>query len=606
VAWLVLTHPPGQPGLDAERLVDELTGAGGWTKAFNAFCLVVLTNASHGPSITPLVGAAGVGGVVLGRVFDRAATDAGRVADAALDGLVDLQPIEACARLISGAWGGYVAIFASKRSEPPTVLRDPSGALEAYVWRKGDVTLIGSEVPDGAEPAELAIDWSRLGAILASPARGAGAPPLVGIQVVDPGSCRHGPGGRQQTVLWEPAGRIRAAGRRRGAGVSQLRATVEACTAALADGAQTILCEISGGLDSAIVATTLAAVGRPAHAAINFYRRQAEADERAYAQHAASRAGVALTTVLREPTPLDAETFELSARAPRPNFNAVDPSYDAGLCQAITAAQADVLFTGHGGDVVFLQVGASALARELLAGRPCEGHRLARLADIARRMRRSVWSLAWEALTRRPSRWTMDAVERPRLVTVAPSHDVHPWLKDLHGVPSAKRAQVHGLVMGLILMEPTRRADLARLAHPLLTQPVIELCLSIPAPILCSGDGDRTLARAAFADRLPSSIVERRSKGDVSVYLGRNLAGSLDYLRPLLLEGRLAAKGLIDRAAVDQALTHEAMIWKDTTVDVLAAATLEAWVRHWEARIASLASATSGGSTASTKSNARA
>jgi asparagine synthase (glutamine-hydrolysing) len=605
MAWLVVIHPPGQPGLASDQLVADLVAAG-WTRALGAFCITVLTLGAQPPPITPLAGSAGIGGLLLGEAFDRGATDAGAVSRARLDGLIDLDPIDACGRLIDGAWGGYVAILARRREAPPTVLRDPSGTVEAYVWRLGDLTLIGSEVPEGTEPADLAIDWRRLGDILASPARGAGAPPLTGVRVVDPGSCRFGPGGTGVRVLWDPASRIRAAGRRRGADAAALRATVEACTAALADGAEHILCEISGGLDSAIVATTLAAIGRPPRSAINFYRRQVEADERAYAQAAADRAGVALRTVLREPTPLDAATFAASARAPRPNFNAVDPSYDAGLCEAITASGADVLFTGHGGDVVFLQVGAAALARELLAGRPCEGSRLARLADIARRMRRSVWSLAWEAAIRRPSRWTMDAVERPRLVTVPPSKAVHPWLADLRGVPAAKRAQVHGLVMGLILMEPTRHAELARSAHPLLSQPVIELCLSIPSPILCSGDGDRTLARAAFADRLPPIIAERRSKGDLSVYLARNLVASLGYLRPLLLEGRLAAQGLIDRTAVDEALTLDAMIWKDTTVDVLAAATLEAWVRHWEGRIASRAVAGSGGMTVSRNEKARA
>ena len=97
---------------------------------------------------------------------------------------------------------------------------------------------------------------------------------------------------------------------------------------------------------------------------------------------------------------------------------------------------------------------------------------------------------------------------------------------------------------------------------------------------------DRSLARGAFADRLPSRIIERRSKGDISVFLGRKLAASIDFFRPLLLDGRLVAEGLLDRAAVDAALSSEAMIWKDSTVDILAAATLETWLRHWEGRIA--------------------
>lgn len=558
--------------------------ADGWTTALEAFGLVVLVKGGAPPAITPLAGAGGVGGVILGRIFDRAATDQGDVAAPGLDRLIDQEPLAACAALIHGTWGNYVAVMLG-RERSPTVLRDPSGAMEAFIWRRDAVTFIGSEMPEGTEPRDLAIDWRRLADVLASPARGAGLTPLVGVRSVEPGACRQGWDGAREHVLWDPASLIRAAGRRRGPDAATMRARVDACVAAHASGARRILCEISGGLDSAIVAGTLAAVGRPADQAVNFFRAQPEADERAYARAAADRLDVPLRTIERVVTPLGPSAFEFSAKALRPNFNATDPGYDEGLCAALEEARADVLFTGHGGDVVFLQVGAAALARELLAGRPCEGARVTALIDVARRVRRSVWSLAWEALTARPSRWTRDAVQRPRLVAVQPNPAVHPWIADLRGVPPAKQAQVHGLVMGLILMGATRRAEVARLAHPLLSQPVIEACLAIPAPILCSGEMDRSLARGAFADRLPSRIIERRSKGDISVFLGRKLAASIGFFRPLLLQGRLVAEGLLDRAAVDAALSPEAMIWKDSTVDILAAATLETWLRHWEDRI---------------------
>jgi len=606
MAWLFVVHPPGLPSAAAESIVDRLVESG-WTKAFGAFCLTVLVHGRAPPAITPLVGGAGVGGVIVGRIFDRAATDRGAVTAPGLDHLIDQDPLDACAALVDRAWGSYVAVLAGRRQQPPTVLRDPSGAMEAYIWRRDEVTFIGSQMPEGTEPKELAIDWRRLADVLASPARGAGLTPLIGVRSVEPGTCRQGWDGAREHVLWDPASLVRAAGRGRGADADEMRACVEACVAAHASGAERILCEISGGLDSAIVAGTLAAVGHAPSQAVNFFRAQPEADERLYAQAAADRLGVPLRTVARTVTPLGPSAFELSSTALRPNFNATDPGYDEGLCAALEDARADVLFTGHGGDVVFLQVGAAALSRELLAGRPCSGSRITALADVGRRVRRSIWSLAWEAITTRPSRWTRDAVERPSLLAVKPNPAVHPWIADLHGVPPAKQAQVHGLVMGLILMGATRRAEIARLAHPLLSQPVIELCLSIPAPILCSGEMDRSLARTAFADRLPTSIIERRSKGDISVFLGRTLAASIDFFRPLLLEGRLVAEGLLDRAAVDAALSPEAMIWKDSTVDILAAATLETWLRHWEGRISAARSALAeAGITASRKAKARA
>lgn len=586
MAYLVLIHEPGQPGQLFDAMVVDLQ-ARGWTIALQAFALVVLTQGAA-PPVLALGAVQGVSGVLIGRIHARNPLGAGPLTEADLAGLGGRDPQEACAWLIERAWGGYVAVLARDRRQAPTVLRDPTGAVEAFVWAREGVTAIGSSLPEGlAAPADLALDWDRIGDILADPARSGGALPLQGVLAVDPGSSRSGPSGRIEQVLWSPGRFAYGRGQKAWASRTELRACVDGVVAALAEDTRKIVCEISGGLDSAIVATSLTAGGRPADHAINFFRDQAEADERAYATAAAERAGVPLETVRRIPFALTASTFELGAQSVRPNFNALDPGYDQALSDALTRTQADVLFTGHGGDVVFLQVGAASLAADLLAGAPCEGSRLSRLAEVARRTRRSVWSLGLEALRQRPGRFSPEALVSPSgIVKPGLAQQSHPWVVEGAAAAAGKRAQISGLVMSLTLNGATRRAEHARLAHPLLSQPVIELCLGVPASVLSAGETERSYARETFADRLPASIVERRSKGDISVFLGRSLAASLDFLRPFLLEGRLAAQGLIDVERLEPALNVEAMVWKDTTLEILAAATLEAWIGHWEGRIA--------------------
>ncbi|WP_172264683.1 asparagine synthase C-terminal domain-containing protein [Caulobacter sp. RHG1] len=559
--------------------------ARGWVVKMKAFALVVLTQGAA-PPVMALEGRQGVGGVLIGRVHDRGELGAGPLNEADLKGLIEQEPHDACAWLIDKVWGGYVAVLAPDRREPPTVLRDPTGSIEAFVWRRDGVTVISSDLPEGlAAPPDLALDWEQIANILVDPARSGGALPLTGVLAVDPGACRFGPGGQLDRVLWSPA---RFAHRGRGgawASRAELRACVDGVVASLAAETDRIVCEISGGLDSAIVATSLTAVGRPADHGINFFRDQFEADERIYAQDAAERAGVPLEVVRRTPFGLDTATLALSAGSVRPNFNALDPGYDQALSDALARTGAEVLFTGHGGDVVFLQVGAASLAADLLAGAPCEGSRLQRLAQVARRTRRSIWSLGLEAVRGKPSSLSPEGQVSPfGIVRRGVPHTPHPWV--VEGVASGKRAQIGGLVGSLTLNGATRRAERARLAHPLLSQPVIELCLGIPATVLSAGETERSYARETFSDRLPTSIVERRSKGDISVFLGRSLAASLDFLRPFLLEGRLAAEGLIDTERLEAALNVEAMVWKDASVEILAAATLEAWIGHWEGRIA--------------------
>jgi asparagine synthase (glutamine-hydrolysing) len=153
------------------------------------------------------------------------------------------------------------------------------------------------------------------------------------------------------------------------------------------------------------------------------------------------------------------------------------------------------------------------------------------------------------------------------------------------GISPAKRQQISALAANLNANGATGRAERAHIAHPLLSQPVVEMCLAIPAPVLSAGERERSFARETFADRLPQEIVERRSKGDISVFLNRTLAASCGFLRPFLLDGQLAARGLIDVAEFDRALEPEAIVWKDASREILSAAALEAWVRHWEGRI---------------------
>lgn len=578
-----MSAPAGRASEAFAAMLSDLQERQGWRLALSAFGLAALVKGQRPPEIAPAAKLFKTDGVLVGRVFDKRADAEGRARRADLESLVDIEPLQAGRLLCSACFGNYVAVFAQDRAAP-TVLRAPSGAIDAFTWRRGPVSIVADEIPEGlAAPEDLAVDWDGVGAVLARSSRAVARAPLSGVKGLDPGVCRHGIGWSQDTVLWSPAAIARQGPI--GASHEDLRATVDLAISAELDGATRVLCEISGGLDSAIVAASLWAMGRAPHAAINFWRDQAEADERVYAQDAALAAGVPLRAVRRDLMRLSDEAVAFPARSVRPNLAAIDPDYDALLVDAIGAACADVLMTGHGGDVVFLQVGAAEVAADLLCGARCEGARPARLADIARRARRSVWSLAWETMSGRRSAHAPQAgLEERDFVLARPDRALHPWTSDTRGISHARRVQIEGLVNSLGLVARTRRGDAARIAHPLLAQPVVELCLRIPTPILSSGEGERTFARQAFADRLPTSIAERRSKGDVTTYFGRSMAANAGFLRGHLLDGRLVTQGLLDRARLEAALSPEAMIWRHTYGNLLLAAGLEAWVRHWEGR----------------------
>ena len=78
----------------------------------------------------------------------------------------------------------------------------------------------------------------------------------------------------------------------------------------------------------------------------------------------------------------------------------------------------------------------------------------------------------------------------------------------------------------------------------MISQPLLELCLSLPTYLLTHGGQGRALAREAFADRIPAEIARRRSKGGVDEHATAVLQRSLPLAREMLLEGQLIRRVL--------------------------------------------------------------
>ena len=131
MAYVVLTYPGGVAACAFDAMVEALVASGEWRAVHRAYRLAVFTAGAAPPPVTPLVGARGPIGVIIGQVFDRAATHEGAVAKANLAGLTGDHPLETARRLISTAWGAYVAVWIGEGAAGPVVLRDPSGELEA-------------------------------------------------------------------------------------------------------------------------------------------------------------------------------------------------------------------------------------------------------------------------------------------------------------------------------------------------------------------------------------------------------------------------------------------------------------------------------------------
>ena len=504
-------------------------------------------------------------------------------------------PIEHARSLIAEGWGGYVGLVRRASSGLEAVFRDPSGVLDVLVWQVGDLVVAASEPFEellDAAPPRLAIDQARLAAGLRDPTILAGQPALTGLLGVTPGGYR-ALGGAPEEMLWRPIDIVRRQGALDGS-PQALAACVDGVIAQLATPETLSLVEVSGGLDSAVVAAAVARTGAPVAQWLNYYIDVPAGDERPYARALGEHLGVTITEARKPPMALDFAALARHADGARPGMRVLDTAYDLDLAERCVRLGAGRIFTGLGGDTVFQQGGHGWLGADLCWRRVPGLRDIAPLTAIARRAKRSVWTVLRQTLT---AQWgagpavpnPMDALLTDAARPLASAVAAHPWLRGLEGAPPVKREQILGLTQTLSIQGGSRRAAVARLVHPLLAQPVVEHCLALSCATLAPGGDDRGLARAAFVDRLAPSIYRRRSKGDFTSYYARMIGEGLEPLRALLLDGELVRRGLIDANRLDAHLSLETLIHLGPTREVLSLVVQELWVRSWTARLARLA-----------------
>lgn len=500
----------------------------------------------------------------------------------------DRDPQAYDAKLMARVWGRYVGVRLDPSGAAAAVLRDPSGAREALVWAAHGLTFIASDIPDGLTRT-VAPHWristERLSAAVRNPLILGSSLLLDGPIALLPGEMRDLV--TEETVaLWSPADHIHRPDLTAlppSDAALHLRSAIEEAVDGLASAASVIGAEVSGGLDSSLVAAAL----HPRHSVrlwLHAFGPGPNADERPFVAALEKQLGMKTTQFERRASVLTREALEAAPQRVRPSLAALDGDFDHEWAIRCAAAGVQALFTGKGGDGLLVQPAAPAVFTDLWRLKGSRALWSRDLVQLARLNERSIWTLVSEARRwRRPLDPTPD--DLALFTPLAAPSPRHPWLDDAAAWGPAKTVQVLSLLQGHGLHGPSRLTAAVDVFHPLLSQPVIEACLGLSTPQLTLGRRDRALARLAFQDRLPPEILERRSKGELTAFFGRMIADGLPDLRPWLLDGRLAALGIIDRKTTEAALTRDALIRFGDYPDILLAALFEGWVRAWDSRL---------------------
>lgn len=523
---------------------------------------------------------------ILGTLIERdACAPAGVISDGVWAAILASQG----ARLIERFWGGYVAVMQSG-TDRVDIVRAPFGALPCYVAASDGAVLVASSPRLLASVGDLAssVDWEALARQLLVGDLRWGETCLAGIAELQGGerlTIRDSEIAR--TVLWSPwrwTTSERLIGDAQAACASVRRAVRASIGAHVRAVGGRVLLRLSGGLDSSIVAAALAH-SHADFACLTLVTKDASGDERHYARQVAGRLGAPLVERWREADYVDLSR-SAAADLPRPSPGFLQESQRLAA-ETAAALGARAIFDGGGGDNVFCSLqSASPVADCLIAGVPLArlwptACSIARLAETAVPM--VLWRGAQRALSRRRGyRWPLDA--RFLSSAAAHAHDglpLHPWLSSPAGALPGKAAHVALLAAAQSYAEGLDPELAPAPVAPLLSQPLVEACLSVPSWLWFDRGLNRAVAREAFRADLPREVVDRRSKGSPGSFIGEIYEANRATLRELLLGGLLAANGVVDRAALARMLDDPTPPKGHDYLRVMRFVDAESWARAW-------------------------
>lgn len=131
------------------------------------------------------------------------------------------------------------------------------------------------------------------------------------------------------------------------------------------------------------------------------------------------------------------------------------------------------------------------------------------------------------------------------------------------------------------MYDPLATGDAPESVTPLISQPLVELCLRIPTYRLMEGGVDRGFVRRVFGELLPNEISQRTAKGTAYDSAKNLLMHNMGFVRELLLDGMLARQHLLDRRKLEQSLSRSGFRGRGPATKILCYAAVELWLQSW-------------------------
>ncbi|MGJ4802911.1 asparagine synthase-related protein [Luteimonas sp. SDU82] len=500
--------------------------------------------------------------------------------------LATADPAQTRRHLLDHRWGEYLLIQPAVGATGETCfLRDPSGGVDCVYAFAGNGGFATSDISLAISLGlyTKTIDWDVIAHLLCHSTEKSHRAGLAGVQELLPGHCLCVSGGETSVhEEWTPWTFVAPDQR-----FQDFRQATDAVSHAVArvvttwaENDRVLMLELSGGLDSSIIASCLKGVDAVA-ACCNVTTPFPGTDERPYARQMADLLGADLLTARLAPEDMALE-FQLPRSAVSPAIAPLQHALD-GLFQAKgNALGVDCFYTGAGGDTVFAALGNASPAADAFLERGL-GAAAAAVRNLSTLHRCTFWKAAKLTL-RKVTRGSRGA-DKANQMFLDPSvrdDDLarHPWLSVPQGSYPGDRERIADLASTQVFRDGATRATTRWLRMPLLSQPVMEQCLRVPTWMSIADGQNRAVARQAFAGLLPPDIRFRRSKATLLGFLGSAFERQRSEIREFLLGGSLSERRLLDARGID-AFTTSALPPRDESfVRLYELCKIENWLRQ--------------------------
>jgi asparagine synthase (glutamine-hydrolysing) len=572
----IVPHDPAQVGNCVRRLSTQLRSAAG---AYGERFAIWVND------VTTVTRIADARSALVGELFahpDQADNGPGRDAPERLPELPEI---------VRRFWGAYMVFTNGERDGSATIFRAPIGALPCYYIKMPDGWAFASDVDLLVEANILvaALDWTSIAAHLASTTIMREDTCLAGVRELLPGCALRltQDGSVRLDQIWSFWDYAAPINRSIVEDIDELRSTVLSATRLMAREHRSIGVSVSGGLDSSIVLAALVQVGvavRP----FTLIGIDPDADETHYVHPLARHLGVELVEFGFDACDVDLSRSSVR-HLPRPIGHTHAQTVAAKHRLMQDRFGVDAVFTGMGGDSIFCTNSSSLpLVDRIKAEGPMPS------VETLRALRRitgaSIFDIGRQAIRiatmgRRPN-W--DSKVGDLLVEELRAPGSNPlaaaWFNPPPGSLPGKTFHIEMLVGTYPAVEGFDRSDHPALLSPLLAQPVVERCLRIPSWRWSSGGQNRSVAREAFRSALPEIVVDRRSKGGPDTFSRDVALARRRQVREMLLDGALVRHDILDRRAIENALSERALLAEARHSHLLHLVDVEAWIAHWSGR----------------------